>query len=230
MPYGQEAKENKVLSLRSISSFPWFPFVRPSACKRSLLFCGSMIKPRNREAAILAIACLFSMSNNWSSVWLALRSLLWTILLPGFFAGYVPWRFFGLGRARFDWFSPACLLGLLCIGLGVVLLAACVFEFARSGQGTLSPLDPPRHLVVRGLYRYVRNPMYVSVTIIVLGEALLIRSVALAIYWAVWFAAANVFVLGYEEPALRRRFGPSYDEYSRKVGRWIPKLHRTQLR
>jgi protein-S-isoprenylcysteine O-methyltransferase Ste14 len=169
-------------------------------------------------------------SGSCSSVWLVLRSLLWTILLPGFVAGYLPWRFFGLGRARFDLLSPASLLGLSCIGLGAVLLAACIFEFARSGRGTLSPVDPPRHLVVHGLYRYVRNPMYVSVTIIILGEALLTRSVALAIYWAVWFIGANLFVLGYEEPTLRRRFGPSYDEYSRKVGRWIPKFHRSQLR
>ena len=129
-----------------------------------------------------------------------------------------------------DLLSPACLLGLSCIALGAVLLAACIFEFVRSGRGTLSPVDPPRHLVVRGLYRYVRNPMYVSVAIIILGEALLTRSVALAIYLAVWFTGANLFVLGYEEPALRRRFGPSYDEYSRKVGRWIPKFHRSQLR
>jgi protein-S-isoprenylcysteine O-methyltransferase Ste14 len=164
--------------------------------------------------------------SSWSSAWLAFRSLLWTILLPGFFAGYVPWRFFGIGRARFDLFSPATLLGLSCIGLGVVLLGACIFEFARSGRGTLSPVDPPRHLVVRGLYRYVRNPMYVSVTAIILGEALLIRSVALALYWAVWFAGANIFVLWYEEPALRRRFGSSYDEYTQQVGRWIPRLQK----
>lgn len=165
-------------------------------------------------------------SSSWSSAWLALRSLLWTILLPGFFAGYVPWRFFGLGRAPFDLFSPASLLGLSCIGLGGVLLAACIFEFARSGRGTLSPVDPPRHLVVRGLYRYVRNPMYVSVTAIILGEALLTRSVALALYWAVWFVGENLFVIGFEEPSLRRRFGLSYDEYARQVGRWIPSFHK----
>lgn len=188
---------------------------------------------RHCEIAIVRVACLFSMSDkssSWSSAWLALRSLLWTILLPGFFAGYVPWRFFGLGRARFDLFSPGSLLGLSCVALGAVLLAACVFEFARSGRGTLSPVDPPRHLVVRGLYRYVRNPMYVSVTAIILGEALLTRSVALALYWAVWFAAANLFVIGFEEPSLRRRFGSSYEEYARQVGRWIPKFHRSQIR
>src|SRR6266568_1284209 len=124
-----------------------------------------------------------SHARNWSSAWLALRSLLWTILLPGVFAGYVPWRFFGLGRTQFDLTSPTQLLGFVCIGLGVALLAACIFEFARSGQGTLSPVDPPRHLVVRGLYRYLRNPMYLSVTMIILGEALVAHSVALAFYW-----------------------------------------------
>lgn len=159
----------------------------------------------------------------WSSAWLAVRSLLWTILLPGFFAFYVPWRFFGLRRPP-DLTSPLPLLGLLCVGLGTGLLAACIFEFARSGRGTLSPLDPPRHLVVRGLYRYVRNPMYLSVTTIVLGEALLMRSAALAMYWAFWFAGVNLFVMGYEEPTLRRQFGESYDEYTRQVGRWIPRL------
>ena len=160
----------------------------------------------------------------WSSVWLALRSLLWTILFPGFFAGYVPWRFFGLGWTQVDMFSAASLLSLMCIGLGAVLLAACIFEFARTGRGTLSPVDPPRQLVVRGLYRYVRNPMYLSVTTIVMGEALLMRSRALAVYWAIWFLGVNLFVIGYEEPTLRGRFGVSYDEYTEKVGRWIPRF------
>src|SRR5205823_2216536 len=78
-----------------------------------------------------------SRARNWSSAWLALRSLLWTILLPGVFAGCVPWRFFGLGRTQFDLTSPTQLLGLVCIGMGVALLAACIFEFARSGRGAL---------------------------------------------------------------------------------------------
>jgi protein-S-isoprenylcysteine O-methyltransferase Ste14 len=161
---------------------------------------------------------------SWSSIWLALRSLLWTILFPGFFAGYVPWRFFGLGRTQVDMFRAVHLLGLLCIGLGAALLAACIFEFARSGRGTLSPVDPPRQLVVRGLYRYVRNPMYLSVTTITLGEALLLQSLALAVYWATWFLGMNLFVIGYEEPTLRRQFGASYDNYFQQVGRWVPRF------
>jgi protein-S-isoprenylcysteine O-methyltransferase Ste14 len=159
-----------------------------------------------------------------SPAWLAVRSLLWTILLPGFFAGYVPWRFFGLGQIRLEWLNLTSLLGLIGIGLGVVLLAACIVEFARSGRGTLSPMDPPRHLVIRGLYKYVRNPMYLSVTTIVLGEVLLTHSLALAVYWAIWFVGVNLFVMGYEEPTLHRRFGSSYDEYTEHVGRWVPRL------
>lgn len=161
---------------------------------------------------------------SWSSLWLAVRSVTWAVLLPGFFAGYVPWRFFGLGRARLEPLHPTQLLGLTCIGLGAALLAACVWEFARSGRGTLSPVDPPRELVVRGLYRYVRNPMYLSVTTIVLGEWLLTGSEALLAYWALWFLAVNLFIIGYEEPTLRRRFGESYERYAREVGRWIPRL------
>ena len=162
-----------------------------------------------------------------SSAWLAARSLLWTFLLPGLFAGYVPWRYFGVGRVHVSVSDPAQVVGLLLIGAGTVLLGACILEFARSGRGTLSPVDPPRHLVVRGLYRYVRNPMYLSVTAIVLGEVLLSRSTALGVYWAIWFACVNLFVIGYEEPTLRQQFGASYDEYVKRVGRWIPTVRRT---
>ena len=160
----------------------------------------------------------------WFAVWLALRSLLWAALLPGFFAGYIPWRFFGLAQVRLDFRDPAHVLGLLGLAVGAALLAACIWEFARSGRGTLSPVDPPQDLVVRGLYRYVRNPMYLSVTTIVFGEFLLTGSRALLAYWVIWFLAVNLFVVGYEEPALRRRFGASYEQYIQRVGRWVPRF------
>ena len=152
-----------------------------------------------------------------------LRSLLWTILLPGVVAGYVPWTVFELDRLGWEW-RPGFLAGALIVAAGVSLLVACVIEFARTGRGPLSPLDPPRHLGGRGLYRYVRNPMYLSVTVILLGEVLLTRSRALAIYWAIWFAIVNLFVMAYEEPWLRGRFGNSYAEYAANVGRWLPRL------
>jgi protein-S-isoprenylcysteine O-methyltransferase Ste14 len=159
-----------------------------------------------------------------SSVWLAARSLLWATLFPGFFAGYVPWRYFGLRDVQLDLSEPVRAVGLVLASTGVVLLVACIAEFARRGRGTLSPVDPPQHLVVGGLYRYVRNPMYLSVTAVVLGEVLLTRSRGLALYWAIWFGCVNAFVIGYEEPTLRRQFGASYDEYANRVGRWIPSL------
>jgi protein-S-isoprenylcysteine O-methyltransferase Ste14 len=161
-----------------------------------------------------------------SSVLLAARSLLWVILMPGIVAGYVPWRFFGVREALAQRIGVVGAIGLLCMTLGVALLAACVWEFARRGRGTLSPVDPPRQLVVRGLYRYVRNPMYVAVSTILLGEAILTRSIDLVLYWAVFFFLASAFVMLYEEPYLRRRFGASYDEYAAAVGRWIPRLPR----
>ena len=161
-----------------------------------------------------------------SSVWLAIRSLAWAAALPGFFAGYVPWRYFGLAHVRLSLRNPLHLLGVVCVGLGCGLLVACIWEFARRGRGTLAPVDPPRQLVVQGLYRYVRNPMYLSVTTIVLGEWLLTRSAGLLTFWVVWFAVVNLFVIGYEEPALRHQFGAAYDDYSRAVPRWIPTFGR----
>lgn len=154
---------------------------------------------------------------------LFLRSLFWTVLMPGMVAGYIPWRYFGLGETTIDAGSPRHWVALAGIGLGVTLLAACIVEFARRGRGTLSPVDPPRELVVRGLYRYVRNPMYLAVTMILLSEALLAGSSDLALYCAGFFLAANLFIIGYEEPYLRRHFGASYDAYTRQVGRWIPR-------
>jgi protein-S-isoprenylcysteine O-methyltransferase Ste14 len=145
-------------------------------------------------------------------------------LVPGFVAGYVPWRYFGLSRVRLDLLNPFHLIGVACIALGVALITACIWQFARSGGGTLAPVDAPRRLVVHGLYRYVRNPMYLSVAMIGTGELLLVQSRALLMYWVLWFIVVNLFVIGYEEPTLRQRFGASYERYTRDVGRWLPRL------
>ena len=161
-----------------------------------------------------------------SSFWLALRSLVWTVALPGMVAGYVPWRYVGLRQATFSWRDPVQLFGLLLVALGAGVLATCIWEFAHRGRGTLAPVDPPKHLVVQGLYRYVRNPMYVGVTTSLMGELLIARTAALALYCGCWLAAVNLFIIGYEEPTLRRLFGASYEQYTRTVGRWIPRLPR----
>lgn len=154
---------------------------------------------------------------------LFLRNLFWTVLFPGTIAGYIPWRWFGMAQVHPDFTNPLDIIGLFLIVAGGGLLAACIWEFASRGRGTLSPVDPPKELVVQGLYRYVRNPMYLSVSTMLLGEALLARSIALLGYWAIFFAAANLFVIVYEEPILRRQFGDSYERYTKQVGRWLPR-------
>lgn len=156
--------------------------------------------------------------------WLAARSLFWSVILPGTVAGYLPWRYFGLSAVQLDFSEPLHLAGGLLFLTGALLLVLCIREFAVSGRGTLAPMDPPRELVVAGLYRYVRNPMYLSVATILLGELLLTRSTGLLLFASVWFVIVNLFVLGYEEPALRRRFGASYESYASRVGRWLPRL------
>ena len=156
--------------------------------------------------------------------WLFLRSAFWTIAFPGFIAGYVPWRYFDVADVPFDHRNPIHLLGGVLVALGAFLLLACIFEFATRGRGTLSPVDPPKELVVQGLYRHVRNPMYLSVLTIIAGELILTKSSALAIYWLAFFLATNLFVIGFEEPYLRSRFGESYERYTREVGRWLPRV------
>ncbi len=157
-------------------------------------------------------------------IWL--RTLLFALTFVATVLVLVPrWILGAAGRAQIVT-GPARYGAVLLIGAGVSLMVWCWYEFVERGRGTPMPLDPPRRLVVVGPYRYVRNPMYLSVTLIVLGEALLVRSGALLVYWAVWFGVVNLFVLGYEEPALRRRFGAEYERYREAVGRWLPRVRR----
>ena len=117
---------------------------------------------------------------------------------------------------------------LMLVG-GAVMLR-CVFDFAWSGRGTPAPFDPPRHLVVSGLYRWVRNPMYVGMAAFLLGEALalpMIRTEMLMLIALAW-ALLHTFIVFYEEPMLRRQFGADYAEYCRQVRRWLPRLHGVQ--
>lgn len=157
-------------------------------------------------------------------LWLFVRSAFWTLAFPGFLAGFLPWRYFGVSEVVISWTNRLHLLGLMLVALGSALLIACIVEFARRGRETLSPVDPPKELVVQGLYRYVRNPMYLSVLTIVAGEIILTRSGALLVYWLAFLTCATLFVRGYEEPYLRRQFGESYTAYTQTVGRWIPRV------
>ena len=110
--------------------------------------------------------------------------------------------------------------------LGAILTLWCVWEFAWTGLGTPAPFDPPRRLVVRGPYRWVRNPMYVGVGTFLIGEALALRSITreMLILVATLWVASSLFILVYEEPALRGLFGKDYENYCKHVRRWVPRL------
>ena len=104
----------------------------------------------------------------------------------------------------------------------------CAWDFAFAGKGTPAPIDPPKDLVVRGLYKHIRNPMYVGVLSMVLGQAFWFETATLFIYAGVGFLMFNAFVFFYEEPALTRKFGPAYGRYCDAVPRWLPTLRRRQ--
>ena len=156
-------------------------------------------------------------------MWLLLRSVAFAVLLPGTVTLVLPaailsaWPAMPVGIGQ-----PQTWLAVAVIAAGAAGLTRCIWEFAARGRGTLAPVDPPTRLVVSGLYRYVRNPMYASVLVILAGEAVLWRSAALAIYAVAFLAIAHAFIIVHEEPTLRRTFGKSYGVYARSVSRWMP--------
>jgi len=160
------------------------------------------------------------------SWWVALRAITWSTLFVGVVGVYIPSQFFGvtLARARFD--TIAGVVGLCAMAAGATLMLACLAEFVTSGRGTPAPMDPPRALVVRGPYRFVRNPMYLGMVLTLLGELALAFSRGLAVYIVSWFAIIHLVVVFYEEPTLRRKFGADYERYTRDVGRWWPRFRR----
>jgi protein-S-isoprenylcysteine O-methyltransferase Ste14 len=154
---------------------------------------------------------------------LIVETLAHTVLFPGTVIVGLPYlivssgpELHALGLGRLRW------LGILPIVVGAAIGTWCTWDFVFSGQGTPNPLDPPKVLVARGPYRLVRNPMYVSVGFILAGEALFFGSLGLVVYATVVVVLFHFFVLSYEEPALRKLFGASYESYCRTVPRWIP--------
>lgn len=151
-------------------------------------------------------------------------SLLFLIVAPGTVAGYIPWLITRWRPAGQPGGAIAAAAGLLLLAFGGAALLECFFRFAWRGIGTPAPVLPTRHLVVSGLYRHVRNPMYVAVASLILGQALLFSSLALLAYAGATWLAAHLFVLTYEEPALRRQFPAEYERYRAAVPRWLPRL------
>jgi protein-S-isoprenylcysteine O-methyltransferase Ste14 len=161
-----------------------------------------------------------------SGVWRHLRAI---GLLPGIGVIAIPAIVLALTDFEIGWGLDGAaqavplLAGAALIGCGLLLMHRTIFLFAREGEGTLAPWDPTQRLVVRGPYRFVRNPMIVGVLLVVLGEAALFGAPALATWAALFFLMNAVWFPLVEEPALVRRFGRDYDEYRRHVPRWLPR-------
>ncbi len=127
------------------------------------------------------------------------------------------------GVTRPERWGPVQVVGLVVAAMGLALALWCVLTFAFVGRGTPAPFDPPRRLVVRGPYRFVRNPMYTGAAVALAGAALFYRSFPLLGYVALFLLVCHLFVVVYEEPTLRRSFGAEYEDYSRRVRRWRPR-------
>ena len=150
------------------------------------------------------------------------KSLLYLIFESGLFALYVPLAFFRTGPRVQTGVLTFLSIPLWLIGSTIVLW--CFKDFTFKGHGTPLPADPPKELVITGPYRYVRNPIYVSVAFIYVGYFLWFGYWAILMFAALALIGAHFFVVLYEEPTLKRRFGDSYEEYLKRVPRWIPKL------
>jgi len=152
----------------------------------------------------------------------ALKSLLFLIVAPGMVAGYIPLALLRRGpqieTGIFAW------LALPLWGMGAVILLWSFWNFLKQGRGTPAPIDPPKELVAVGFYRYTRNPMYVGVLFVIIGHFLWFGFWNILIYAVVIFFAFNTFVAYYEEPTLREKFGAAYEDYCKRVPRWILKL------
>jgi protein-S-isoprenylcysteine O-methyltransferase Ste14 len=141
--------------------------------------------------------------------------------VPCVVAGLVPGLITGWDTGR-TWVLLQ-LAGVVLVVAGAVVLVQAFVRFVVEGLGTPAPVAPTRRLVVGGLYRYVRNPMYLAVGATIVGQALLLGRYELLLYAAAFGAAVLAFVRGYEEPTLRRQFGVGYDEYRRNVPGWWPR-------
>ena len=152
----------------------------------------------------------------------AFKSLLYLIVEAGLFALYIPLTFLRTG-SRIE-MGIISFLAIPVWLIGTLLVLWCFWDFTFKGHGTPAPIDPPKELVITGFYRYVRNPIYVGVLLIFLGHFLWFGYLALLLYTVFAFIGVHAFIVWYEEPTLKRKFGAAYEEYLKRVPRWIPRL------
>jgi len=151
------------------------------------------------------------------------RTLTYATAFIGFILIYLPARLLAWsGIVRPAAMNAPQIVGMIIGGAGALVALSCVFTFAFIGKGTPAPFDPPRRLVIRGPYRFVRNPMYLGAGLALAGAALFYESLPLLAYVGLFILVTHLFVLGYEEPTLRRSFGPEYEAYCQHVRRWWP--------
>lgn len=162
-------------------------------------------------------------------MWLLLKNLLFTILGPGFVVGWVPWVYLLHRHPLPDAWTLRHYAATPLLVAGAVIYFAGLWQFASNGRGTPAPFDPPKKLVRRGPYGWVRNPMYLSLLLLVAGEAVFFRQVALWLYLVFLASAFQLVVAMLEEPALRRRFGALYSDYCGAVNPWWPRRPRPAL-
>ena len=154
-----------------------------------------------------------------------LGSAVFLVVAPGTLAVYGPWAFSRWHVAPpLLGFFPFRVIGVLLMALGLPVLLDSFARFAIQGLGTLAPIAPPQHLVVTGLYRYVRNPMYVAVSSLIFGQGLFFGNVSILEYGLAVWLGFHIFVLAYEEPTLRGKFGDEYKEFCAHVRRWWPRI------
>jgi protein-S-isoprenylcysteine O-methyltransferase Ste14 len=158
-----------------------------------------------------------------------MRAITYAALFIGLVMVYLPSRVLTwAGISRPPVLSAPQIAGIAIASLGAGLALWCIAAFIAIGKGTPAPFDPPRRLVVRGPYRFVRNPMYCGAVLVIAGTALYYQSWALLAFNAVFLLIAHLFVVLYEEPTLRRSFGPEYNAYCDRVRRWWPPARAAQ--
>ena len=155
----------------------------------------------------------------------AIGSAVFFVIAPVLISGLVPWWMSGWRMQEpFFALAPLRALGALLVAIGIPVVLEAFGRFVLEGHGTPAPVLPTRHLVVRGTYRHVRNPIYLAVVSIILGQGLILGNAALLVYGAVLWLGFHVFVRAYEEPTLRMTFAAEYATYCANVPRWVPRL------
>ena len=154
------------------------------------------------------------------------RTAIFTIIVPCSVAGWIPLVLRRYPDASIDLGTPGIAIGSILITIGVIGYVLTAGAFAIIGKGSPSPSHPTSNLIVSGIHRYSRNPMYVSVLSVIIGQAILWGSSNIAIYAVLVWIGFQTFIIFYEEPTLRKKFGEQYETYYNEVPRWIPRIRR----